>query len=43
MFKLPIGIQDFTALIEDGYAYIDKTEQIHSLISQGFSYFFSRP
>lgn len=41
--KLPIGIQDFETMISDGYTYIDKTQWIHQLITQGKSYFLSRP
>ena len=41
--KLPIGIQDFESLRNDNYLYIDKTEQIYSLVSEGRYYFLSRP
>ena len=41
--KLPIGIQDFESLRIDGYAYIDKTEHIYRLVSEGRYYFLSRP
>ena len=41
--KLPIGIQDFESLRMDGYVYVDKTEHIYRLISQGRYYFLSRP
>ena len=41
--KLPIGIQDFESLRIDGYTYVDKTEQIYRLISEGRYYFLSRP
>jgi hypothetical protein len=41
--KLPIGIQDFESLRMDGYVYVDKTEQIYRLISEGRYYFLSRP
>ncbi|MEM7539917.1 MAG: AAA family ATPase, partial [Chloroflexota bacterium] len=43
MAKLPIGIQDFSMLREDGYTYVDKTEQIHRLIHTGPILFLSRP
>ena len=43
MKKLPIGIQDFSKLIEDDYLYVDKTEYIHRLIQSGGSQFLSRP
>ena len=41
--KLPIGIQDFESLRKDGYAYVDKTEQIYRLASEGRYSFLSRP
>jgi len=41
--KMPIGIQDFENLIKDGYVYVDKTERIHQLVTQGKYYFLSRP
>jgi len=43
MRKMPIGIQDFENLIKDGYVYVDKTERIHQLVTQGKFYFLSRP
>ena len=41
--KLPIGIQDFESLRKDGYLYVDKTEQVYRLVSEGRYYFLSRP
>ncbi|HMQ49183.1 MAG TPA: AAA family ATPase, partial [Saprospiraceae bacterium] len=41
--KLPIGIQDFRTIIEDGYKYIDKTSYIHQLVTSGKFFFLSRP
>jgi len=41
--KLPIGIQDFEKIRTNGYLYIDKTEQIYRLVSEGSYYFLSRP
>ena len=41
--KLPIGIQDFESLRKDGYLYIDKTELVYRLASEGRYYFLSRP
>ncbi len=41
--KLPIGIQTFANLIEEGYLYVDKTPFIHKLTGQGKYYFLSRP
>jgi len=43
MKKLPIGVQDFSEMINDHYLYVDKTEYIHRLISAGKYYFLSRP
>lgn len=43
MSKLPIGIQSFEKLREDGYLYIDKTEYIVELLEGGSVYFLSRP
>jgi len=39
----PIGIQDFTSIIEGGFVYIDKTALIHELIRTGRTYFLARP
>ena len=39
----PIGIQDFRKICEGDYLYIDKTELIHTLLTQGNYYFLSRP
>ena len=41
--KYPIGIQSFDQIIEDGYVYVDKTEQIYNLTHEGKIYFLSRP
>ena len=41
--KYPIGIQNFESLRKDGYLYIDKTDLIHKLVSEGRYYFLSRP
>lgn len=43
MGKLPIGIQSFVSLREDGYMYVDKTEYIEKLLNGGKVYFLSRP
>ena len=43
MTKLPIGIQTFSDIREDNYAYVDKTENIFDLIDRGRYYFLSRP
>ena len=41
--KLPIGIQDFEKIRTGGYLYIDKTEHVYRLVSEGSYYFLSRP
>lgn len=41
--KLPIGIQNFEALITGNYLYVDKTRYIHKMASEGMFYFLSRP
>ncbi len=43
MQKLPIGIQDFSELRTGGYLYVDKTKDIHNLVTSGKYYFLSRP
>lgn len=41
--KYPIGIETFSNIIESGYTYVDKTEEIYRLISTGKNFFLSRP
>ncbi len=41
--KYPIGIQTFEKIIEGGFAYVDKTDLIYSLVKEGTVYFLSRP
>ena len=41
--KLPIGIQSFNKIRTGGYAYVDKTRFIQSLVDNGSYYFLSRP
>ncbi|GHV80940.1 ATPase AAA [Spirochaetia bacterium] len=42
--KLPIGIQDFVKIREDGFLYVDKTARIHELLTgSGGTFFLSRP
>jgi hypothetical protein len=43
MKKLPIGIQTFREIIEEDYAYADKTREVYNLINGGKYYFLSRP
>lgn len=41
--RYPIGMQTFSNLIEDGYAYVDKTAFIPMLLDHGKYIFLSRP
>ena len=41
--KLPVGIQSFESLRNDGYIYIDKTPYIWRMVDEGKYYFLSRP
>ena len=41
--KLPIGIQTFREIREEGYYYVDKTACARRLASEGKHYFLSRP
>lgn len=41
--KYPIGIQNLESLIKDDYLYIDKTDLIYAIVSEGRYYFLSRP
>ena len=41
--KLPIGIQTFREIREDGCYYVDKTPLMHRLAAEGKHYFLSRP
>ncbi len=41
--KYPVGMQTFSKIIEEGYAYVDKTAYIATLLSQGQFIFLSRP
>ena len=41
--KFPIGIQDFESIINGGYVYVDKTDLIYRLVTEGKIYFLSRP
>lgn len=43
MKKLPIGIQTFSKMRNDDYAYADKTRIISELVDSGSYYFLSRP
>lgn len=41
--KLPIGIQTFREMREEGYYYVDKTGYIQQMVERGKYYFLSRP
>ena len=43
MRKMPIGIQDFQKLREEGFVYVDKTALVHKLVQNSCPYFLSRP
>ncbi len=41
--KLPLGIQTFSEIRNEGYVYVDKTEHIHRIVTTGKYLFLSRP
>ncbi len=41
--KLPLGIQSFETIRENGFLYVDKTEIVSRLIEEGMFYFLARP
>ncbi len=41
--KLPIGVQSFEILRKENFLYIDKTEFVYKLATEGRQYFLSRP
>ena len=41
--KYPVGLQDFSEIINGSFVYIDKTHFIHKLVSESKYYFLSRP
>lgn len=41
--KLPVGIQYFEKLRDEGYVYLDKTPIIWRMVNEGCYYFLSRP
>ena len=43
MQSLPIGIQSFRKLREEGCLYVDKTEVVYRLVNDATVYFLSRP
>jgi Predicted AAA-ATPase/PD-(D/E)XK nuclease superfamily len=43
MKNLPIGIQTLTQIREKNCVYVDKTQLVHQLVSQGKYYFLARP
>ncbi len=40
---LPIGIQDFRTIRDEGFYYVDKTPLVRRLVTEGRYYFLSRP
>ncbi len=43
MKKLPIGISTLSKIIDEGYAYVDKSRMVYELVENGSYYFLSRP
>ena len=43
MQKLPIGIHTFEIMRTRGYLYVDKTQYVHQLVTEGMYYFMARP
>lgn len=41
--KYPVGIQTFEKIRDGGYIYVDKTDFVYQLASEGCFYFLSRP
>ena len=41
--KLPLGLQDFRKIIENGFLYVDKTAYLYKIASNPGAYFLSRP
>lgn len=41
--KYPIGIQSFEKIRTEGFLYIDKTDLVYKMASEGNYYFLSRP
>jgi hypothetical protein len=41
--KLPLGLQDFRKIIENGFLYVDKTAYLYKMVSNPGAYFLSRP
>ena len=43
LLKLPVFIQTFSDIRENGYVYVDKTKHLIDIIDRGKVYFLSRP
>lgn len=43
MLQFPLGMSTFADLRNDNFLYVDKTEHVYNLITQGRRYFLSRP
>ena len=44
MRRLPVGIQNFSVLREEGYLYVDKTDLVWNIANRGYAYnYLSRP
>lgn len=40
--KYPIGIQSFSDIMENGFVYVDKTDLVYKMATEGKVYFLSR-
>ena len=43
IMKYPIGMQSFDQIVEEGFVYVDKTDLVYSLATEGKIYFLCRP
>ncbi|MDR0548432.1 MAG: AAA family ATPase, partial [Deltaproteobacteria bacterium] len=43
MKKIPIGVENFQQIINGDFVFADKTDLIQDLVTEGLSYFLSRP
>jgi hypothetical protein len=43
MKKLPVDVHDFHHMITGDHVYVDKTQYIHKMVTEGTYYFLSRP
>jgi hypothetical protein len=43
MKKIPIGVENFQQIMDGDFVFADKTDLIQDLVTEGLSYFLSRP